>query len=188
MIDVFKTVARQHRITPGADYRTPPQGAQGQQTSYATLPPWQTMPAGGQPFRYINQVMPNAPAAKFLAVAGSETITVSFNVPAGRQMSCLQFINFVGSGAWIDYSGDVLWRVEIDGLCAQGFSAIPAMIGSSDQPANLRDQQLLATENQLVQLICANVAIVTAPNTNPIGGGLIGFFRPMGQIQQDLFI
>jgi hypothetical protein len=163
-------------------------GVQGKQTSYYTRSPWLDMPAGGAPFRYINQAVPAAPAAVFLPVIGSEVVAVSFTVPAGRDCTIQQIANAVVTGGFTDGSGSVVWRLQVDKLPIQGLNNIVATMGTASNPARLENSPSRITENQLVELICRNISLVTAPGVNPIVAMLGGFFSAGIQAQEAMWL
>lgn len=180
--------AAQHRTSPSHQFRPRPVGHDGKQTSTYPRDKWLDMPAGGQTKTISNQIEPNAPAAVFLPTIGSEVTAVQFRVPKGREFTLQAIANQVITGGWVSGSGSVLWRIQVDGLALQGLSTISVPLGTSDDPGDLSMRPARFHENQLVQLICANISIITAPNINPIVGLLAGFFAPQSQSQQAMYL
>lgn len=142
--------------------------AGGEQPGYRIGPPWIEEPASGQPFNYTNQSQVLLPAI------GSEAKVVTFTVPPGRHGVIQAIGNQFSGGGWNEGSGDLVWRLDVDGVAANGFGNILSSIGSMANPGDFRASPIRIRENQLVELIARNVAIVLAAQS--LLGLLRGYF------------
>jgi len=129
------------------------------------VPPWVEKTAGSQPFNQQNTAGVTIPAI------GAEVTVVTFTVPP-RKNGLIQNVSnqFVGGG-WTEGSGDLVWRIEADGVPLQGLHNIIASMGSMSNPADFGQNNLAIYENQVIALIALNVAVPAA------GQRLLGQFR-----------
>lgn len=174
-----------HRVVPGKRYAPRPAGFDGAPTSYKPRAPWLDMSGAGQTQLYCNQIVPAQPAPVFLPPIGSSAIVVQFKVPRGRMWVNQQITNQVVTGGWLSGTGSVLWEVDIDGLPVPGLSAIPLPLADI---GNIFNRPFRAHENRIVQLICNNISLVTAPGVNPLIGALAGYFDAMQQGQEAVYL
>ncbi len=120
------------------------------------------------------------------AVTGSVTI-LQFTVPVGRngvinKVAC----NFVGGG-WVEGSGDVVWRILVDGGTPPGatsYDSIVASLGSPANPVGISGFRIF--ENQTLTLVAQNNAVVVAGQR--VGARLMGHMYPRDIEEQDLWI
>lgn len=131
------------------------------------------MPSGGEPFRFPNQ------ASVILGAIASDTVVVSFTVPHGKNGAITTISNQFVGGGWTEGTGDLVWRVDVNGVAVQGFNSLISSIGSMSNPADLRFNAIRVRENDFVRLVVNNVAVVVA--NQYLLGQLGGFFYPLTQ-------
>jgi len=139
------------------DEGTAPDGAAS--LSRPDLPPWIYQPTNWENIDQLNYAL--------LPAIGSQVTIISYVVPPGRngvinKVAC----NFVGGG-WVEGSGDVLWRILVDGTPPPGatsYDSILASLGSPASPTGIGGFRIF--ENQVLTLVAFN---------NPAGadGGVI---------------
>lgn len=188
MRDPFQLAIETSRIQASSAYGPPSQGVGGKETSYYPRPNWLDMGAAGQAFYYNNQIYPAAPASVFLPAVGAEVTVCSFTVPVGKSAQIFVIIAQVVTGGFIDGSGSVLFRVEINGVCPQGLSAIGVTLNGQPGRGDFSKHPIRAKETDKVALICANISLVTAPNVNPLIGIFDGKYEPLAQQEQNQWI
>lgn len=120
------------------------------------------------------------------AIAATVTI-VSFTVPAGRNGIINKVANNFVGGGWVEGSGDIVWRILVDGTPPPGATSYDSILGSLGSPANpVRISGFRIFENQVVTLVAFNNAIVVAGQK--VGGRLLGYLYPRELEEQDLWI
>jgi hypothetical protein len=122
-----------------------------------------------------------------LPAIGVEVPIITFQVPLGRN-GIINKVgnNFVGGG-WTEGSGNVLWRILVDGGTPPGansYEAIPASLGSPAQPVAIAGFRIF--ENQVVTVTVNNVAIVLAGQL--VGARLCGYLYPRELEDPNVFI
>jgi hypothetical protein len=113
------------------------------------LPPWIYAPANFENLDKINYAL--------LPAIGSTATIISFIVPPGRngivnKVAC----NFVGGG-WVEGTGDIVWRILIDGTPPPGatdYDTILASLGGPAQPTGIAGFRIY--ENQTLTLVIFN--------------------------------
>jgi hypothetical protein len=149
------------------------------------LPPWIYQPANFENIDKINYAL--------LPAINSTVIIISYTVPPGRngiinKVAC----NFVGGG-WVEGTGDVVWRILIDGTPPPGatdYDAILASLGSPAQPTGVAGFRIY--ENQVLTLVAFNNP--SGPNGGVIvsgqrvGGRLAGWNYPREIEEADIWI
>ena len=163
-----------------------PYGADDQQhKTRPDLPPWIYQPVNWENLDKINYVT--------LPAIGSSSNIISFTVPPGRngiinKVAC----NFVGGG-WVEGSGDVVWRILIDGTPPPGatdYDNILASLGGPSQPTGIAGFRIF--ENQVVTFVVVNSAsganggVVLAGQR--AGARLTGWTYPRDIEEPDLWI
>ena len=149
------------------------------------LPPWIYQPTNWENVDKINYVL--------LPAIGSTTTIVSYTVPQGRngvfnKVAC----NFVGGG-WTEGSGDVIWRILVDGTPPPGatdYDNILASLGSPAIPTGISGFRFF--ENQVVTVVAFNNpagpsggVIVSGQR---VGARLIGWNYPRDIEEPDIWI
>jgi hypothetical protein len=133
--------------------------------------PWVEKPPGSVEFDQLNL------AAVTLPAIGAQVVVVTFTVPRGMDGVIKRVSNQFVGGGWVEGTGDIVWRIQLDGLPARNYNNIIASIGSMTVPTNFGNGGILLKENQLVELILLNVAVVVAGQ--PLLGKLGGWFYPI---------
>lgn len=128
-----------------------------------------------------------------LPAIGASVNIISFTVPIGRNGVINKVAsNFVGGG-WTEGTGDLLWRILVDGAPPPGatsYAAIPASLGSPAQPVGIAGFRIF--ENQTLTLVGVNNA--AGPNGGVVvagqrfGGRLMGHLYPRDIEEQDIWI
>jgi hypothetical protein len=122
-------------------------------------------------------------AYALLPAIGSIAVIISFQVPIGRN-GVINKVgnNFIGGG-WIEGTGDVIWKILVDGAPPPGansYNSIPASLGSPANPVAISGFRIF--ENQLLTLVAfnnpagPNGGIVVAGQR--VGGRLLGHLYP----------
>jgi hypothetical protein len=149
------------------------------------LPIWLYPPVN---FENVDQL-----AYVLLPAIGATATIITFTVPIGRngmiqKVAC----NFVGGG-WTEGTGDVKWRVLVDGTPPPGatsYDSIVASLGSPAQPVGIAGFRIF--ENQVLTLVAFNDP--AGPNGGVIvagqrvGGRLMGYLYPRDLEQDDIWI
>lgn len=149
------------------------------------LPPWIYPPVNFENLDKINYAL--------LPAIGSTATIISYTVPPGRngiinKVAC----NFVGGG-WVEGTGDVLWRILLDGTPPPGaldYDAILASLGSPAQPTGITGFRFF--ENQIITVVAFNNP--AGPNGGVIvagqrvGARLIGYNYPRDIEDDDVWI
>ena len=145
-----------------------------------TQAPWVEKSAGSQPFTEMNQ------AAVTLPAVGAEATVILFQVPR-RRNGVIEFIanQFVGGG-WTEGTGDLVWRVEADGVPIQGYHNLIGSIGAIANPGWLGNSPIAVYENQRIALVVRNVAVPVAGQ--PLLGLFRGRFYPLEQEGQNTWL
>jgi hypothetical protein len=132
-------------------------------------------------------------AYTLLPAIGSTVTILSFQVPIGRngvinKVAC----NFVGGG-WVEGTGDVVWRILVDGAPPPGatsYDTILASIGSPAQPVGISGFRIF--ENQVITVVAFNNpagpdgGVIVAGQR--VGARLCGHLYPRDIEEQDIWI
>jgi hypothetical protein len=149
------------------------------------LPPWIYQPTNWENIDQINYVL--------LPAIGSTVTIISYVVPPGRngiinKVAC----NFVGGG-WVEGSGDVIWRILVDGTPPPGatsYDSILASLGNPSNPTGIAGFRIF--ENQVITLVAlnnpggANGGVVVAGQR--VGGRFAGWNYPTDIEEDDIWI
>jgi hypothetical protein len=119
------------------------------QSNRPDLPPWLYQPTNWENIDQVNYAL--------VPAIGSTVTIISYVVPPGRngiinKVAC----NFVGGG-WIEGSGDIVWRILIDGTPPPGatsYDSILASLGSPANPTGVAGFRIF--ENQVLSLVAFN--------------------------------
>lgn len=136
--------------------------------------PWITMPASGQSFRRQNDAQVSIP------VFIDEVVVVSFTVPRRKNGVISAVANQAVTGGWNEGTGEMIWRIQADGIPFQGYSNLISSLGSMSAPADLTNNPIRIYQNQLIELILRNLTLVTGGG-DPVLGLLGGYFYPIEQ-------
>jgi hypothetical protein len=149
------------------------------------LPPWIYQPVNWENVDQINYAL--------LPAIGSTAVIISYVVPPGRngiinKVAC----NFVGGG-WVEGSGDVVWRILVDGTPPPGatsYDSILASLGGPSQPTGIAGFRFF--ENQVLQFVAfnnpagANGGVVVAGQR--VGARFTGWNYPTDIEEDDIWI
>lgn len=142
----------------------------------ASQPPWLAMPASGVPFNEDNYIA--------LPAIGAEANVIQFVVPDGMNGVIDQLgNNFVGGG-WVEGSGNVVWRIEADGVAIRNHQNIVASLGNPAMPS--RTAPIRIHEGQVITLVVRNVAVVVAGQLS--GGRLSGYFYSKADEAEEVWL
>ncbi len=155
------------------------------QRPQALLPPWIYPPTNWENIDQINYAL--------LPAIGSTVTIISYVVPPGRngiinKVAC----NFVGGG-WVEGSGDILWRILVDGTPPPGatsYDAILASLGSPASPTGISGFRIF--ENQVVTAVAfnnpagASGGVVVAGQR--VGARFVGWNYPTDIEEEDIWI
>jgi hypothetical protein len=167
----------------------PPDGgddmSQGRHTGRPDLPPWIYQPVNWENVDQINYAL--------VPAIGSTVTIISYVVPPGRngiinKVAC----NFVGGG-WVEGSGDIIWRILIDGTPPPGatsYDSILASLGGPSQPTGIAGFRFF--ENQVLTFVAfnnpsgANGGVVVAGQR--VGARFTGWNYPLDIEEDDIWI
>lgn len=149
------------------------------------LPPWLYQPTNWENVDQINYAL--------VPAIGSTAIIISYVVPPGRngiinKVAC----NFVGGG-WVEGSGDIVWRILVDGTPPPGatsYDSILASLGGPSQPTGIAGFRFF--ENQVLTFVAfnnpagANGGVVVAGQR--VGARLTGWNYPLDIEEDDIWI
>lgn len=121
-----------------------------------------TFPRGIQNWENIDQ-----DNYALLPPIGSTVVIVSYVVPPGRNGIIYKVANNFVGGGWVEGTGDLIWRILVDGTPPPGavsYDAILASLGNPASPTEIPGFRIF--ENQVLQLVAFN---------NPAGpdGGVV---------------
>ncbi|MEE9235112.1 MAG: hypothetical protein V3U28_06725 [Candidatus Acidoferrales bacterium] len=137
--------------------------------------PWIDKPAGGIDFRAQNIAQVNIPAA-----TGTEVTVLTFPVPPGMNGIIKLVGNQAVTGGWVEGTGALVWRIELDGMAVRNFQNIIASLGSVSNPGDFGQGGIRIFENQVVAIILRNVSLITG-GSDPVLALLGGWFYPIEQ-------
>lgn len=120
-------------------------------------PAYDVMPSSGSAFTFTDSTVSTGTIV--LPAGGADQVVVTFQVPVGRNGVIQKISNQLVVGGFQDGSGNVLWRLTINGVAVKGFNAIKASIGSMSNPADFSANPIRIYENDTVQLIINNVGL-----------------------------
>lgn len=149
------------------------------------LPPWIYQPVNWENVDQINYAL--------VPAIGSTAVIISYVVPPGRngiinKVAC----NFVGGG-WVEGSGDIVWRILVDGTPPPGatsYDSILASLGGPSQPTGIAGFRFF--ENQVLQFVAfnnpggANGGVVVAGQR--VGARFTGWNYPTDIEEDDIWI
>jgi hypothetical protein len=149
------------------------------------LPPWIYQPVNWENVDQINYAL--------VPAIGSTVTIISYVVPPGRngiinKVAC----NFVGGG-WVEGSGDIIWRILVDGTPPPGatsYDSILASLGGPSQPTGIAGFRFF--ENQVVTFVAfnnpggASGGVVVAGQR--VGARFTGWNYPVDIEEDDIWI
>lgn len=133
--------------------------------------PWLNMPASGEQFNYVESI-------QCPAVSAADTDVAAFLCPPGFEGVLWAVAwGYTGTG-YNEGSGDVLWRLSVNGRYPRGFDSVPLQLGRTNLwqlPAPIR-----FTANERL-LIAVNVPLASPVSTGAgsyVFGTLSGYIWP----------
>jgi len=132
-------------------------------------------------------------AYALLPAIGSTVIIISFTVPIGRNGIIRKVANNFVGGGWTEGTGDIVWRILVDGTPPPGatsYDTINASLGSPANPVDIPGFRVY--ENQVVTLQAfnnpggPNGGVIVAGQR--VGGRLIGYLYPREFEEEDIWI
>ena len=135
---IRSTAGRWNNGTPGSTtYKVDGPGGSG-----ASFSPWLHMPLNGRPFHYQTAVNCPAPGSNDFSV-------LSFIVPPGWSAAIWGVSNLYTGAGFDQGSGDLIWRISVDGAFSPGFDSIQTTLGGINESRQLQGP-IIAEGGQLV--------------------------------------
>ncbi len=154
-------------------------GIQADGLRKAILPPWIYPPPNFENidlFAYV--ALP--------AIAATATV-ISYTVPPGRNAIINRVANNFVGGGWVEGSGDLVWRILVDGTPPPGATNYDNILGSLGNPASpIPIAGFRIYENQVLTLVVFNSAVVVAGQRS--GGRLMGYNYPREAEEADIWV
>jgi hypothetical protein len=128
-----------------------------------------------------------------LGAIGSTVTILSYVVPPGRNAIVQKVANNFVGGGWVEGTGDLIWRILVDGSTPPGatsYDNILASLGSPASPTQISGFRLF--ENQVLTVVCfnnpggPNGGVVVSGQR--IGARVIGFDYPREIEASDIWI
>jgi hypothetical protein len=122
-----------------------------------------------------------------LPAVAARAVIISFKVPIGRNGIIKKIANNFVGGGFQEGQGNIIWRVLVDGAPPPGansYDSISGSLGSPASPTEIAGFRIF--ENQTVQLVADNIAIVVAGQL--VGGRLVGYLYPRELEMDDVWI
>jgi len=134
-------------------------------------PPWEVMPSQGIEYREMFSV-----ATDTVPTDGTNTLIGEWRVPIGYDGVLNQFVcGFTGTG-FSDFSGDIVWRVQVGARYAKNLGNVVNTFGSFQNAFLVPGYSIRLVSGQTVKLL------VSLPNGNAQGGqitaGVFGWTYP----------
>ena len=139
------------------------------------LPIWLWPPENWENIDQVSYVL--------LPAIGTTVTIISFQVPIGRNGIIRKIANNFVCGGWVEGTGDVIWRVLVDGTPPPGatsYDSISASLGSPANPVEIPGFRIF--ENQVITLVGFNNpagpsgGVIVAGQR--LGGRLVGYLYP----------
>jgi len=145
------------------------------QAQKVVRPIWLDPPTNWENIDQINYAL--------LPAIGATVIILSFQVPIGRNGVINRVANNFVGGGWVEGTGDVIWKILVDGAPPPGatsYASIAASLGSPANPVPISGFRIF--ENQVLTLVAFNNpagpdgGVVVAGQR--VGGRLLGYLYP----------
>lgn len=184
-------------LTPTLDPPAPPDVGEGSDLSDVPDQPqtmkidginYVTFPRGIQNWENIDQ-----DNYALLPAIGSTVTIISYVVPPGRNGVIYKVANNFVGGGWVEGTGDVIWRILVDGTPPPGatsYDTIVASLGNPASPTEIPGFRIF--ENQVLTLIAFNNpagpsgGVVVAGQR--VGGRFVGWNYPTDIEDSDIWI
>jgi hypothetical protein len=128
-----------------------------------------------------------------LPAIGATAVIVSYVVPPGRNGVIYKVANNFVGGGWVEGTGDIIWRILVDGTPPPGatsYNSIPASLGNPASPTEIPGFRIF--ENQVLQLVAFNNpagpdgGVIVAGQR--VGGRFVGWNYPTDIEAEDVWI
>jgi hypothetical protein len=159
-----------------------------QDTSQPTrpdLPPWIYPPTNWENIDQDNYAL--------LPAIGATVVIISYVVPPGRNGVINKVANNFVGGGWVEGTGDVVWRILVDGTPPPGavsYDSILASLGNPASPTGIAGFRIF--ENQVLTLVAfnnpagANGGVIVAGQR--VGARFCGWNYPTDIEENDIWI
>jgi hypothetical protein len=175
-------------LAPFDQFPDPSQSCEDNPTIAASrpdLPPWIYPPTNWENIDQDNYAL--------VPAIGSTVIIISYVVPPGRN-GVIKAVanNFVGGG-WVEGTGDIIWRILVDGTPPPGatsYDSILASLGNPASPTGIAGFRIF--ENQVLTLVAfnnpagPNGGVVVAGQR--VGARFVGWNYPTDIEESDIWI
>jgi len=148
-------------------------------------PPWIDPPTNWENIDQDNYVL--------LGAIGTTVVIISYVVPPGRNGVIKKVANNFVGGGWAEGTGDIVWRILVDGSPPPGatsYDSILASLGNPASPTGIAGFRIF--ENQLLTLVAfnnpagQNGGVIVAGQR--VGGRFVGWNYPTDIEQDDIWI
>lgn len=149
------------------------------------LPPWIYPPTNWENIDQDNYAL--------LPAIGSTVTIISYVVPPGRNGIINKVANNFVGGGWVEGTGDVIWRILVDGTPPPGatsYDNITASLGNPASPTGIAGFRIF--ENQVLSLVAfnnpagPNGGVVVAGQR--VGARFVGWNYPTDIEESDIWI
>ncbi|MCU1284485.1 MAG: hypothetical protein JWO13_835 [Acidobacteriales bacterium] len=146
-----------------------------QQLARYTSPAWTELngslpPTSGRPF-----IVTPAPFPAYPAPGAAAITVISYTVPRGMN-AVIAFLAIVHvGGGFVDGTGNVIWRVLVNGAGVKGLEALQSQVGAYNNPNVV---QLVLQENDVI-VVTAEVPAAMAPMVGTTAARFHGFTVPV---------
>ena len=111
--------------------------------------PWLDPPPGFLPFDEQNGIA-------LPGLGGADTVVLQFQVPDGYDGVINYISNNITGGGFVDFSGDIVWRIEADGRPIKNFENIRNQKGTIQQPRQVSPIRIYS--GQVITYVVNHVA------------------------------
>lgn len=148
------------------------QGANASGVVSLSINPLVDMPPNAAPFDFPGILTTPAPGT-------ADSVVLSFTVPTGWDGVVKALANVYTGPGFVEGSGDLIWRLRVNGQYVKNYDSIQTTLGSFEEPRKIEGGIVLSS-GQLVEYLVT----VAAAASIPTGAGtqivcfLRGFFYP----------
>lgn len=137
-------------------------------------PPYLVMPPQGNQFQQTG-------AVTLPGVAATNTLVVQWRVPVGYDGVITSLINFWsgGAGTFVEGSGDIVWRVQINRRWVRNYGNITTTLGSLTTPCQLFRGGIRIYANELITYYVSHAANAGLTGGNAVCS-FLGYIYPLG--------
>lgn len=129
------------------------------------VPPWVQMPDGGYPFSPVGTINTPAIGAGFTDVIGPNAIQLDgslfpFQIPNGNDGVIRRLVTFYNGGGFISGSGQLIWRILINGQAVRNYEKILVQLGVAPFPGEIEGIRIRTQDT--VQFQVSNIGVIGA--------------------------